>query len=178
MLTIRQIFQKDYPQGKIVSYKYTSNKYYDVSIKKTETSWQISLEEEKLANPFEKLLEEEIFEDYKNGSEYYIGEWNGQEIAVLVIQQMAWNNTLLIHDLYVTESFKRNGIGEKLMVVAKKRGSALGVRSITLETQTSNYPAIQFYLKNGFELVGVNTISYTNEDMENKEVRIELAYVY
>ena len=34
MLTIRQIFQKDYPQGKIVSYKYTSNKYYDVSIKK------------------------------------------------------------------------------------------------------------------------------------------------
>ena len=77
----------------------------------------------------------------------------------------------------IIQNFKIKGIGSKLIGVAKKRANELGVRAITLETQTSNYPAIQFYLKHGFEFVGFNTISYTNEDVQNNEVRIEMACI-
>ena len=62
----------------------------------------------------------------------------------MVVQKMEWNNTLLIHDLYVDSQFKNKGIGSKLIEVAKKRANELGVRSITLETQTSNYPPSNF----------------------------------
>ena len=75
------------------------------------------------------------------------------------------------------ESFIRLGIGSKLIAYVKERAKVLGVRAITLETQTSNYPAVQFYLKHGFQLVGFNTISYSNEDVEKGEVRLEMAYV-
>ena len=63
------------------------------------------------------------------------------------------------------------------MNYVKQRAHEINVRAIVLETQTSNVPAIQFYLKNGFALVGLNTISYSNEDIKNKEVRIEMAYI-
>lgn len=177
MLTIRQVYQKDYPAGKQMLYKYTSEKYYEMRMERKNNGWNFSLTEERFVAPFVKELEEEIFEPYKEGSEVYLAELNGEESAIMVIQQMEWNNTLLIHNLYVDERFKKNGIGRSLIEVAKKRASELGVRSLTLETQTSNYPAVQFYLKNGFELIGFNSISYTNGDVKNHEVRIEMGYM-
>ena len=124
-----------------------------------------------------KGFEEEIFDPFKEGSEIYVADFNKEEAAVMVIQHMEWNNTLLIHDLYVDGRFKKNGIGRSLIEVAKKRAIQIGVRAIHLETQTSNYPAIQFYLKNGFELIGFNSISYSNEDVKKNEVRIEMGYI-
>ncbi|MGV2939345.1 GNAT family N-acetyltransferase [Mesobacillus sp. LC4] len=176
MVTIRQIYQKDYFAGKKVFYEYTSEKYYDIHIEQKDNGWNFSLAEERFAVPFEKKLEEEIFEPYKEGSEVYFADYKEEEAAVMVIQHMEWNNTLFIHDLYVYKRFKKIGIGRSLIEVAKKRATELGVRAINLETQTSNYPAIQFYIKNGFDLIGLNSIFYSNEDIEKKEVRIEMGY--
>ena len=50
-------------------------------------------------------------------------------------------------------------------------------RAIVLETQTCNVPAISFYLKHGFELIGFDSIHYTNQDIQKKEVRIELGLI-
>ncbi|CAM5209048.1 Acetyltransferase (GNAT) family protein OS=Ureibacillus acetophenoni OX=614649 GN=SAMN05877842_11531 PE=4 SV=1 [Ureibacillus acetophenoni] len=177
MLSIRQIYKEDYPAGKKVSFQYTSEKYYEILSERTENGWIFSLQEERFETPFVKNLEEEIFETYKEGSEVYVAEIDGQEAAIIVIQKMEWNNTLLVHDLYVRPEFKKMGVGSSLIELAKKRAVELGVRLLTLETQTSNYPAIQFYLKNGFEIIGWNTMSYTNEDVKNHEVRLEMGYL-
>lgn len=177
MITIRQIYQKDYLSGKKVIYKYESKRYYEVLIERKENGWNFSLIDKPFEVPFVKEFEEEIFEPYKKGSEFFLAELNGEEAAIMSIQHMKWNNTLLIHDLYVRAQFKKKGIGRSLMEVAKKRAAELSVRAISLETQTSNYPAIQFYLQNGFELIGFNSISYSNEDLKKHEVRIEMGYI-
>ena len=177
MLTIRQINAKQYPNGKKVLYTYETTTLFQLKNIQTEDGWTFTIQEQSFLQPFVKQLEEELFDDYKEGSDYYVAEWNGEEAAVLVVQQLKWNNTLLIHNLYVYASFKRLGIGSKLMEFVKERALRLGVRAITLETQTSNYPAVQFYLKHGFQLVGFNTISYSNEDVEKGEVRLEMAYI-
>ena len=177
MLTIRQIDSTQYPNGKKVLYTYETTTFYQIKSVQTENGWTFTLHEQSTPQPFVKQLEEEMFDAYKDGSNYYVAQWNGEEAAVLVVQQLDWNNTLLIHDLYVYERFKRLGIGSKLIAYVKDRAKNLGVRAITLETQTSNYPAVQFYLKHGFQLVGFNTISYSNEDVEKGEVRLAMAYV-
>ena len=177
MLTIRQINATQYPNGKKVLYTYETITFYQIKSVQTENGWTFTLHEQSYPQPFVKQLEEELFDEYKDGSEYYIGKWNGEEAAVLVVQQLDWNNTLIIHDLYVYESFKRLGIGSKLIDYVKERAKVLDVRAITLETQTSNYPAVQFYLKHGFQVVGFNTISYSNEDVEKGEVRLEMAFM-
>ncbi|KGR79437.1 GNAT family N-acetyltransferase [Ureibacillus manganicus] len=177
MVSIRQIYLEEYPVGKKITFQYTSKKYYKVHSEKTENGWNFSLVEGAFETPFVKEMEEEIFEPYKEGSEVYVAEIEAQEAAVMVIQKMEWNNTLLVHDLYVKPDFKNSGIGTRLIEQAKSRAIELGVRLIALETQTSNFPAIQFYLKNGFEVIGFNTMSYTNDDVKNKEVRLEMAYI-
>lgn len=177
MLTIRQIYQKNYSMGKQVFYNYTSEKYYEIHTETNNNGWNFFLTEETFEIPYEKNLEEEIFDSHKKGSEVYVSEINGEESGIMVIQHIKWNETLLIHNLYVDKQFKRKGIGRALFEIVKKRAHELGVRMITLETQTSNYPAIQFYLKNGFQLIGLNLYSYSNDDIRKKEVRIEMGYL-
>lgn len=177
MLTIRPFDTSQFSNGKKVLYSYETSTYYQIKNVQTENGWVFTLQEQSFPQPFVKQLEEELFDEYKDGSDYYVADWNGEEAAVLVVQHIEWNNTLLIHDLYVYEPFKRLGIGSKLITFAKERAHELDVRAVTLETQTSNYPAVQFYLKHGFQLVGFNTISYSNKDVEKGEVRLEMAYI-
>ena len=46
-------------------------------------------------------------------------------------------------------------------------------RRIVLETQSSKYPAINFYLSNGFYLCDLDTTYYSNNDIQKREVRLE-----
>lgn len=49
-----------------------------------------------------------------------------------------------------------------------------GARMIVLETQSCNESAIAFYRKNGFSIIGFDLYSYSNNDPERHEVRIEM----
>ena len=48
---------------------------------------------------------------------------------------------------------------------------------IVLETQSWNSSAIDFYLKNGFELIGLDTHAYSNNDIEEKNIRLEFGFI-
>ena len=107
-----------------VRYTYTSDKYYEVRSERVDLGWHFSLSEKEFSVPFTKGIEEEIFEPYKEGSEVYLAEMNGEEAAIMVIQKMEWNNTVLIHDLYVDFRYKNKRIGRTLIEIAKKRAMA------------------------------------------------------
>ena len=51
-------------------------------------------------------------------------------------------------------------------------------RAIILETQSCNTKAIGFYLHQGFELIGLDTCCYTNDDIGRREVRINLGFFF
>jgi ribosomal protein S18 acetylase RimI-like enzyme len=53
--------------------------------------------------------------------------------------------------------------------IAKERGA----RMLILETQSCNVPAVNFYVKYGFALIGLDIAAYSNMDAERKEVRLE-----
>jgi ribosomal protein S18 acetylase RimI-like enzyme len=143
----------------------------------TEKGWTITLEKRPFASTYRKHLEQDLFDEYKNDIECYAAYRDGQEVGVMAMGHVQWNNTARISDIYITPSYKRLGIGRQLMQFAIERARELGARLVVLETQTSNYPAIEFYKKCGFQLIAVDTMSYSNEDLEKKDVRIELAYV-
>ena len=47
----------------------------------------------------------------------------------------------------------------------------------TLETQNINVPAIDFYLRMGFTFCGTNLFFYSNDDVGENEVMIEMAFL-
>jgi len=46
------------------------------------------------------------------------------------------------------------------------------VRAITLETQTANGIAIEFYKKNGYNIEGIDISLYSNEDIKKEEIAL------
>lgn len=45
-----------------------------------------------------------------------------------------------------------------------------------LETQSSNVNAFDFYLRQGFTLIGFDSCCYTNSDLQRKEVRFNMGW--
>lgn len=177
MLQIKRLAKKDYPDGKKIIYEYTSDKYYDVSYNEVENGWTLDFTLKSHDTPFHKYLEGNIFEDYLKNIECYIAELMGEEVGIISLNHEKWNNVLRINDIHIYQSAQNKGIGSRLMELAKERALEIGARAIVLETQTSNYPAIQFYRNLGFKFTGCDLLSYSNSDLEKKEVRIEMGFV-
>ncbi len=95
-------------------------------------------------------------------------------MAFLEISQEDWCNQLRVNELLVEEGFRGRGIGHLLMEKAKEIARINGNRALVLETQTCNYPAIRFYRSCGLKVIGLDTFHYSNEDIEKKEVRLEM----
>lgn len=86
-----------------------------------------------------------------------------------------WNNRYRISNICIFEENARGkGLGTLLMQAIQRAAEAAGARMIVLETQTCNENAIAFYKRNGFSIIGFDLYSYSNDDPERHEVRIEM----
>jgi ribosomal protein S18 acetylase RimI-like enzyme len=70
----------------------------------------------------------------------------------------------------VSEKHRRLKVGKRLMESVIELAKSKGFRAVVLETQNTNVPAIEFYMKCGFELDGIDLSYYTNNDVESGEL--------
>lgn len=101
-------------------------------------------------------------------------EDSGRLIALLDSEVESWRRVLRIWNLLVDKEYRRRGIGTNLMRSAEPFALEKHCRAISVETQATNWPALSFYLKLGFEVCGVDDHQYTNRDLERKEVALFL----
>jgi len=156
-----------------LEYKHVISSYYDLEIHHEPYYWRIDLAIKPLDKTAEKNSESKLFQEFVEEPRVFAAELNDQQVGWIELGYHKWNNRMRVWEFLVKEEFRRNGIGRLLMEhavgVAKKKGA----RMLVLETQSCNVPAINFYLKFGFELIGFDTTAYSNEDVEKKEVRLE-----
>ena len=94
----------------------------------------------------------------------------GVVAGMLAYQRLHWNNSLWLLDIRVREEGRRSGAGTELVKALQFSCGLRGYRGISVETQINNYPAIQFYLRQGFQIVGFNETLYTNDDLQDQDV--------
>lgn len=76
-----------------------------------------------------------------------------EEVAGAILLNLEeWRSVTKVEDLIVGRQFRRFGIGSLLLKCASDWARNRGCCAIVLETQNVNYPAIQFYLRNGLEV--------------------------
>jgi ribosomal protein S18 acetylase RimI-like enzyme len=95
-------------------------------------------------------------------------------IALLDAQVESWRRVLKVWNLLVDEKHRRQGIGTKLMQQATEFATKSNCRAISVEAQATNWPALCFYTKLGFQICGLDHHFYTNRDLERKEVALFL----
>lgn len=172
---------KEQWKGTILPIGYTTCKYYDVSVVKSVNGFQISIEKKDFSSPVTHTPEEYDFPD-----KLYEDHWenatalgilaNGELIAAIETDQELWSNRLRITELWVKNTYQKQGLGGKLIEAAKDQARSEGRRAIILETQSCNVNAVDFYQHQGFTLIGMDTCCYKNNDLERKEVRLEFGW--
>jgi ribosomal protein S18 acetylase RimI-like enzyme len=101
-------------------------------------------------------------------------EDSGRFIALLDAEVESWRRVLRVWNLLVDQEYRRQGIGTELMHRVEEFGVERHCRAISVEAQATNWPALAFYSKIGFEICGVDDHQYTNRDLERKEVALFL----
>lgn len=66
-----------------------------------------------------------------------------------------------IYNVAVKSTFRRQGIGQRMLEELIKQAESRGITSLTLEVRKSNYPAINLYKKLGFVEAGIRKDFYT-----------------
>lgn len=144
-------------------------------------SWR--LQEERLHRPFSKVYDEGDVDDWLESygetsgpdSMRFIGAFDGSELLGLATwTHFGWNDSLWLADIRVRRDRHRKGVGTQLMREVKTQADKLRVRGIRVETQVTNYPAIQFYRGHGFVPSGLDDHLYSNRDLTNQEVALFL----
>ncbi|MBQ9123574.1 MAG: GNAT family N-acetyltransferase [Lachnospiraceae bacterium] len=172
---------KEQWEGTIIPMRYTTEEYFDVTIEKEKDGYTIGLHKRRFEEPVSHYPEEYDFPDslyQKHWEKAYA--WgiveDGQLLACIETCPEEWSNRLMVTELWVHESLRRQGIGHRLMAIAKEQAILEHRRAIILETQSCNVAAIHFYESEGFAPIGIDSCCYSNRDLERKEVRINMGY--
>ena len=100
----------------------------------------------------------------------------GRIVGVLDVEEEGWRHVAWVHNIMLDIDARRQGLGRRLVERTIAWARRRGLRAVMLETQTNNVPACLFYLRLGFQLVGINTAFYTNHDLERDEVALFWSY--
>ncbi|MDD4772673.1 MAG: GNAT family N-acetyltransferase [Eubacteriales bacterium] len=168
-------------KGTALPIGYTTDKYYDVKINKTNNGFVIGIVKKDFPEPVTHTPEEydfpdRLYEDYRENACARGILIDGVLIAAVETEPETWSNRLRITELWVTESHQRRGIGHALIETVKAQAVRERRRAVILETQSCNVNAVDFYLHEGFNLIGMDSCCYNNGDLSRKEVRLEFGW--
>jgi len=172
---IVQLKQEEW-QDYQLPFHYISDHYYDVSINHSEDSFQVTFAKENFPVPYEKMPDEhdKLFQPWWAEIKAWGIIDEGKLIAVIETSVEEWSNRLRVTEFWVDDAYRRQGIASALMDKAIDRAKQEKRRAVILETQSCNSGAISFYLNYGFSLIGFDGCAYANDDINRKEVRIEM----
>lgn len=176
---------KEQWEGVPIPMRYTTEEFYAVDIERKAEGYSVEVTRQKLAEPISHYPEEYDFPDklyqphWEKASAWgIVREKDGRQELLACIETCPeeWSNRLMVTELWVHEELRRQGVGHALMAIAKDQAKKEQNRALILETQSCNVPAIAFYQKEGFELIGFDSCCYTNRDIQRKEVRLDMGY--
>ena len=169
-MIISKLKKEDY-RGEKFTARYMTKGYYDIQSVSTGFVFKyINFDEEKAVS-----FEDSFFNEWLENPVAYGAFEDGELIGFVEGSIEEWNNRYRISNICIFDSKKRHsGVGAKLMDVILSEAKESGARMVVLETQTCNENAIAFYKKNGFEIIGFDLYSYSNDDPEKHEIRIEM----
>ena len=157
-----------------LEFDYTTNYYYDVEIEQNEI-FSIKLVKKPYDGEVEKVFTMKLYQEWLEEPSAFLLSKDSKTIGYLEVNKESWSNRLRITELLIFEEYRHLGYGTVLLDKAKDIAKKDNLREIILGTETCDSKAIDFYIKNGFRVNGIDLSFYGNNDVEKREVRIEMA---
>ncbi len=86
-------------------------------------------------------------------------------LGYLTMQPDPGHQLAYIRDLVVSRPYRQKRIATKLVAIARQWAKEQTLTRLIIETQTQNYPSIQFCQQSGFMFSGYNDHYFLNQDI-------------
>ena len=107
--------------------------------------------------------------DFNEMNDYvFIGAYENNICVGLAILIETFNSCLFLYDLKVNKSFRRKGIGKKLIEFSYNYALNHNYPGLFTIAQDNNLDACSFYLSCGFEIGGLDTKTYEKTKQAGK----------
>ena len=157
-------------------YTYTAKEHYVPFLVDEKDVFSVAFRREALPIPYHHESYDAMCSDWKNSEAFGISEREGEKpVGYLEVWVEDWNARLRICNLLIDEQYRGRGFGTALIEHAKALAAERELRCVVLETQSCNVPAIDFYRRCGFRFAGTNLFFYSNDDIREDEVMLEMA---
>ncbi len=155
------------------NYGYCSEYHYEIKRSESESGLKFELNLTKRSEPYRKIWKEDestlnIYRNMICDGMSLSAMIDNQPAGILIAEKREWNNSVWIEKLHVADEFKHRGVGSLMMKEFVRLAGMQNYRIIYLETQNTNYPAIQLYKKNGFEITGIDLKLYDGKENLNE----------
>ena len=105
--------------------------------------------------------EKSVASELTNKLSLWLVAVDGDRVAGYIGSQTVCDETDMMN-VAVTGDYRRQGLGEKLVLALVEELKALGSHCLTLEVRDSNTPARTLYEKLGFQQIGLRKNYYRN----------------
>ena len=116
---------------------------------------------EKVCFGTEAWSEKSVASELSNALSLWLVALDGDRVAGYVGSQTVMDESDMMN-VAVSPDYRRQGIGEKLVLALAQALKEKGSHCLTLEVRASNAPAIGLYEKLGFQQVGLRKNYYRN----------------
>ena len=174
-----QLLDKDNWQGHEVFFNDFADNCYDLKITHENSSFSVLMIKQPLTK--RKIIKyPQILFDSSHTKIRVCGVIaNERLVAGIETGVEGWGNKprLYISKLWVDEDYRRKGIATALVDSAKERARKEKLRAVYLDTWSCNEHAIDFYVSQGFELIGFDSCANSNKDIEKYNVPLKFGYL-
>lgn len=169
-ILIRDAISDDIAACLALDHSYNTDHVWQMRIENNVSEKHIYFSTERLPRPLEAtyITDAERLAKALSPNYCFLVAVDKTESDVLGYLTMSYNplrEMAQIHDIVVSTPIRRRGIGYRLIKVARQWAQERHVRRIFLETQTQNYPSIQFAQALGFVYCGFNDHYFLNQDI-------------
>lgn len=168
---IRDAIPDDVEACLSLDHRFETRIVWQMTIMPHDEAWQVTFREERLPREIEVDYTSDEFRlrlALPREICYLVAAGKSEPDAILGYLTMRpdpVHKIALIQDIVVGREYRNKGIGTRLLNVARHWAGEHGAQHLMLETQTKNYPAINFCKKNGLAFCGFNDQYYRNLDI-------------
>lgn len=165
---IRVATQDDLPACLALDHSSTSDFVWQVEAQEAEGRIVYSFRTVRLPRPIAIACPQELealLASWQQRDPLLVAEGEGIIYGYLAMRLDQARQTGWIGSLVVDRPWRRQRVGSALLLQARKLAQTNGLRRLTVETQTKNFPAISFCQRHGLVFCGFNDRYYPNQDI-------------
>ncbi|MEA2008603.1 MAG: GNAT family N-acetyltransferase [Chloroflexota bacterium] len=167
-IEIRPAFSTDVPKLISLEHNYTTNYVWQMTLNGSDAQTEITFREVRLPRAVHVTYPRnpaELADTWTKRDALLLAESERGHIGYISLKRGLTPKGAWVIDLVVDRTSRQTGVGSALMFAAEEWCAKQGIRRLTLEMQSKNYPTIQFAYKLGFDFCGYNDQYYPNQDI-------------